>query len=316
MERAFLPAGEEEAEYGFEVLPALYAPLQTESLEAANILQLQNQPVLELRGQGVLVGAYRHGDRLYEPRAFRIRRERAGSWPSGIRPEQGGAPPEGIGYGTVYSREGLKPGVEKRRPLRGCAVPGSDRPWGRSWRRSAAGSADPETGFIGAAPLADIAVVKLKPAKQYLKDYFMVPEEAEAYQENDIMLGLRFLHELAQRERKPLVICMALGTNMGGHAGTSPLSFYLNTIGSLSGRCVVTAGGNEANRGHHFYGTLGRDEEYQAVELRVAQGERGLMLQLWSSTPDVLSVSLISPFGRGDSPGHAGRPKPPVRFPF
>ena len=49
-------------------------------------------------------------------------------------------------------------------------------------------------------------------------------------------MGLRFLHELAQRERRPLVICMALGTNMGGHAGTSPLSFYLNTIGSLYGQ--------------------------------------------------------------------------------
>ena len=70
VERAFLPPGEE-AEYGFEVLPALYAPLQTESLEAANILQLQNQPVLELT--------------IIRTAAFRIRRERAGSWLSGIR---------------------------------------------------------------------------------------------------------------------------------------------------------------------------------------------------------------------------------------
>ena len=196
----------------------------------------------------------------------------------------------------MYSREDLNRALKSGGPY--AVVPSRDLTGhGTKLAAVAAGSADPETGFIGAAPLADIAVVKLKPAKQYLKDYFMVPEEAEAYQENDIMLGLRFLHELAQRERKPLVICMALGTNMGGHAGTSPLSFYLNTIGSLSGRCVVTAGGNEANRGHHFYGTLGRDEEYQDVELRVAQGERGLMLQLWSSTPDVLSVSLISPSG-------------------
>ena len=103
---------------------------------------------------------------------------------------------------------------------------------------------------------------------------------------------------------------------MGGHAGTSPLSFYLNTIGSLTGRCVVTAGGNEASQGHHFYGILGQDEEYQDVELRVAQGERGLMMQLWSSTPDVLSVSLISPSGEEIPPDHAGHPESPIRFSF
>lgn len=294
VERAFLPPGEE-AEYGFEVLPALYAPLQTESLEAANILQLQNQPVLELKGQGVLVGFIDTGID-YTNRCFQDSAGESRILAIWDQTEQGGVPPEGIGYGTVYSREDLNRALKSGGPY--AVVPSRDLTGhGTKLAAVAAGSVDSETGFIGAAPLADIAVVKLKPAKQYLKDYFMVPEEAEAYQENDILLGVRFLHELAQRERKPLVICMALGTNMGGHAGTSPLSFYLNTIGSLSGRCVVTAGGNEANRGHHFYGTLGRDEEYQDVELRVAQGERGLMLQLWSSTPDVLSVSLISPSG-------------------
>ena len=45
-----------DTEYGYEVFPALYTPLQNESLEAANILQLQNQPVLQLKGEGVLVG--------------------------------------------------------------------------------------------------------------------------------------------------------------------------------------------------------------------------------------------------------------------
>ena len=293
-ERRLLPANQF-GDIPYNSVPKLFTPLSTVSLESAGILQVQTQPVLSLTGTGVIIGFVDTGIDYTHP-AFRKTDGTTRLLAIWDQTEQGGAPPEGIGYGTVYSREDLNRALKSGGPY--AVVPSRDLTGhGTKLAAVAAGSADPETGFIGAAPLADIAVVKLKPAKQYLKDYFMVPEEAEAYQENDIMLGLRFLHELAQRERKPLVICMALGTNMGGHAGTSPLSFYLNTIGSLSGRCVVTAGGNEANRGHHFYGTLGRDEEYQDVELRVAQGERGLMLQLWSSTPDVLSVSLISPSG-------------------
>lgn len=161
----------------------------------------------------------------------------------------------------------------------------------------AAGSENRETGWIGAAPLSSIAMVKLKPAKRYLKEYFLVPEEAEAYQENDIMLGVRFLHELAQKESLPLVICLALGSNMGGHTGTSPLSSYLNAIAVRAGRCIILAGGNEANQGHHYYGVMGEGDPYQDVEVRVAEREQGVMMELWSNTLDVFSVSLISPSG-------------------
>ena len=91
VERAFLPPGEE-AEYGFEVLPALYAPLQTESLEAANILQLQNQPVLELRGQGVLVGLIDTGID-YTNRCFQDSAGESRILAIWDQTEQGGAPP-------------------------------------------------------------------------------------------------------------------------------------------------------------------------------------------------------------------------------
>lgn len=294
VEQRLLPSGGE-AEYGLEVLPGLYTPLQTESLEAANILALQNQPVLGLKGEGVITGFIDTGID-YTNRCFRDLAGESRILEIWDQEEQSGRTPEGLGYGTVYTREEINRALESEDPFK--IVPVRDvSGHGTKVASIAAGSEDPESGWIGAAPLSDIAVVKLKPAKRYLREYFMIPEEAQAFQENDIMLGVRYLHELALRERRPLVICVTLGTNMGGHAGDSPLAFYLNTIGSATGRCIVTAAGNEANQGHHFYGILGRDEEYQDAELRVAEGEQGLMMQLWGSTPDVLSVSLISPSG-------------------
>jgi len=282
-------------EYGYEIFPTLYTLMQTESLEASNILQLQNQPVLQLKGSGVILGFIDTGidytntcfqDLAGNTRILEI-------WDQTI---QTGEMPEGIGYGSVYTRDTINQALQQEEPF--AAVPTRDE-LGHGTRLAAiaGGSLEEGTGWIGAAPLADLAVVKLKPAKSYLKQYFMVPEEAVAYQENDIMLGIRYLNDLAVREGKPLVICLGLGTNKGGHSGTSPLSTYLNLISTRTGRCVVTAGGNEANQGHHFYGILQPGQAYQDVELRVGENESGLMMELWSSTPDVLSVSMISPSG-------------------
>ena len=142
-----------------------------------------------------------------------------------------------------------------------------------------------------------LAGLSFTTAKKRLMRYYMVRPEAEAYQENDIMMGVRYLNELAFREKKPLVLCIALGSNRGGHEGTTPLSSALNAVGARSGRCVVVAGGNEANQGHHFYGNLKDGKPYEEVELRVAENEYGLMMELWSSTPDLLAISMISPSG-------------------
>ena len=88
----------------------------------------------------------------------------------------------------------------------------------------AAGSGNPEEQFLGAAPECTIAVVKLKQAKQYLRDYYFVPASTPCYQDTDILLGLRYLNDLATAKNMPLVLCIALGTNMGGHISLTALS--------------------------------------------------------------------------------------------
>ena len=46
--------------------------------------------------------------------------------------------------------------------------------------------------FSGAAPNADIAVVKLKPAKKFLRDFLLIREDAVAFQETDLMAGIQY----------------------------------------------------------------------------------------------------------------------------
>ena len=289
-----LQPGDQET-YSYEIFPSLYTPLQNEALEASNILRIQNQPSLQLKGEGVIMGFIDTGID-YMNDCFRLPGGESRILEIWDQTDQSGGTPEGISYGTVYRKEDIDRALKSSEPF--SVVPVRDETGhGTQLASIAAGSEDKKSGWIGAAPDTLIAAVKLKPAKSYLKKFFMVPPDAQAYQENDIMLGVRYLHELALREKKPLVLCIALGSNMGGHTGTSPLSSYLNTIGARAGRCIVTAGGNEANQGHHFYGIVNETTPYQDVEIRADEGEYGLMMELWSNTPDVFSVSLVSPSG-------------------
>lgn len=282
-------------QYNYEISPALYTLLENQNLEESGIIRLIQNSVLGLQGQNVIVGIIDTGID-YTNDCFR---KMDGTtrileiWDQTI---QTGALPFDINYGSVYTREDINQALRAEDPFR--IVPSRDESGhGTQLASIAAGSFDEDKGWSGAAPMADIAVVKLKPAKAYLKEYYMVQPEAVAYQENDIMLGVKYLSQLAYRERKPLVICVALGSNRGGHEGTSPLSSMLNIAASRSERCVVVAGGNEANQGHHFHGNLQQGQPYQEVELRVEEGEYGLMMELWGTTPDFLSISMISPAG-------------------
>ena len=111
----------------------------------------------------------------------------------------------------------------------------------------AAGSEIPEKNFVGAAPLARIAMVKLKPAKKYLRDFYFINEDATVYQENDIMAGVKYLSMLARKRNMPLVICVGLGTDMGGHTGVNPLSTMINYMALHNDHAVVVVSGNEGN---------------------------------------------------------------------
>jgi subtilisin family serine protease len=281
--------------YDYEVFPTLYTLLENENLQESGILQLQNNPVLQLQGEGVILGIIDTGID-YTNDCFRGSDGSTRILEIWDQEDQSGTLPEGIDYGSVYTQEDINRALQSADPYE--IVPSRDKSGhGTQIASIAGGSTDEQRGWRGAAPKADLAVVRLKPAKKYLKEYFMVNPDITAYQENDIMLGVRYLNELAFREKKPLVICIALGSNKGGHEGTSPLSSFLTTVGARSGRCIVIAGGNEANQRHHYYGTLKEENQYEEVELRVAENEYGLMMELWSSTPDVLSISLISPAG-------------------
>ena len=109
---------------------------------------------------------------------------------------QSGTPPEGFSYGSEFTRDQINEALRSETPLE--IVPSADETGHGTYAAGlAAGGADAGEGFLGAAPESTIAVVKLKQAKKYLRDYYFIPEDAVCYQETDLILALKYLNDLA-----------------------------------------------------------------------------------------------------------------------
>ena len=274
----------------------------------SGIRQLQGPP-LYLTGRGVIMAFIDTGI-MYTDRAFR---NPDGStrilaiWDQTI---QNGAAPEGFYFGTEYTREDIDRALASQSPQQIVETTDPMR-HGTVMAGVAAGSeVNGGSTYIGAAPQADIVVVKLKECKEYLREYYFIPREVPAYEENDIMLGISYVNRFAETFRRPVVICLGLGTNMGDHAGNSFLGQYLNSIARIRSRAVILCGGNEGNAFHHYTWTFPAGEReraaYRDVEVRVGEGERGFVLEFWGSLPDLFNISIRSPGGETIPPIRLG----------
>lgn len=285
--------------YSYNSIPKCFTLLDMEALTQSGILQIQNYPTLNLQGTGVMIGFIDTGIDYQNPifRNLDGSTRIAGIWDQTV---QTGESPDGFLYGSEYTRERINQALQNENPR--TIVPSVDENSHGTFLASiAAGGANEENQFIGAAPEANIAMVKLKEAKQYLKDFYEIHTEAPCYQENDIMLGIEYLDRLAARENLPLVICIALGTNMGGHSSLSPLAGQLELYSNISNRIIVIAAGNEANQRHHYQGVLENNNAVEEVEIRVDENVSGFTIELWTENPNLLEVSLISPSGGSTS---------------
>ena len=285
--------------FSYNSIPKCYAPLSMETLNQAGILPIQNYPTLQLKGEGVLIGFLDSGID-YENDVFRNidgTTRIAAIWDQTV---QSGTPPEGFAYGSEYSREMIDAALRSDDPI--SMVPSTDESGHGTYAASiAAGGANAAEQFLGAAPEASIAMVKLKQAKEYLRDYYFIPRSAICYQETDLMLGLKYLNDLADRLGLPLVICITTGTSMGGHIGTLPFPYLIEGYSTRANRITVIGTGNEADKRHHYYDVIAGSTDSRTVELRVGENVSGFSLELWSDIPNVFSISMISPSGESTS---------------
>lgn len=272
--------------------PSLLALMDKASMDAAGISAVQNQPYLDLRGSGVLIGFvdtgidYTKSNFIYEDNTSKI----ISIWDQDIQDN----PPDGFCYGTEFTNEQINQAINSDNPF--DIVPHTDEIGHGTFLASLAASRD-EGENIGAAPDADLLIVKLKPAKNNIRDRLLINEDAIAYQASDVMNGIDYLYRKANQLDRPIAICIGLGTNDGAHLGESLFEEYITSIARQKGVVICIAGGNEASAQHHVQGKLLQTGDTENIEINVAQGEKGFVMQLWNFPPNRISISLTSPSG-------------------
>ena len=151
--------------------------------------------------------------------------------------------------------------------------------------------------FTGAAPEATLIIIKVKPAKQYLRNFYLYPPEAEVFQEDDVMMAIAFAIRLAKELGVPLSICVGIGSSQGAHLGTNALSQYVDYVANFSQVSVSVAAGNEGNTRNHSTGIFSQEREKIVTELRVAEREQGFTMEFWGEPPEIYELSIQSPTG-------------------
>ena len=162
-------------QHTYSAIPKLYGLQDTTALEATGILPVFSQPNLMSTGQGILIGMIDTGIDYTNPlfqnpdgtsRILRL-------WDQTIESEN---TPEAVAgfqpfYGTVYSQEDLNRALASEQPLE--LVPSTDTSGHGTFLAGVAAGRQIQspTTFSGAAPDAALAVVRLKPAKQYLREF-------------------------------------------------------------------------------------------------------------------------------------------------
>lgn len=280
--------------YGLESFPAAGSrEFNRQPLEVSGILA-QQRPPLSLTGRGVLLAVIDTGID-YEDPAFRYSDGSTRIRAIWDQTDQSGEPPEGFAYGTLYTREQIDKALSGADP--GQIVAQRDEiGHGTAMASAAAGSRlDGGVTFTGAAPDAELVVVKLKQAKQYLRDYYFTKPDVPAYSTDDLMFGIKFAESFAVSFFQPVVILLGVGTSLGCHNGTSLLSEYIQSVSQRLGRVVVTGGGNEGNSAGHFRAIL--EDTMRPAEIRVGENTRGFMAELWGMQPAEFRISVRSPGG-------------------
>lgn len=273
-------------------IPYVYGPYTKRSMEVSGILYFHTEPEISLRGKDILVGIvdsgidYNHSVFINEDGTTKIRR----IWDQTVP----GNPPDGFNFGTEYTMEDINEALKAENPYKTVKTVDTSG-HGTFLAGIAAGREIVKENFIGAAPEAEIIIVKLKEAKKPIKKFFFLENVSQVYQDTDIIQGLNYLANIAIGLGKPLVIIFGLGSNLGAHRGNAILEQYLGSYSKTKGSIITVPSGNEAIASHHYKGSFNRGDEFKEVEINVAEGETGIYFSIWCHAPDKISISITSP---------------------
>ena len=283
-------------QFGYLSMPKCYGTMIFLQAENVRGFTLHEFPSETLTGKGVIIGFIDTGI-VYTMPIFQYPDKTSkiiSIWDQAIESNNY---PEGFFYGTEYSRDQINAAIISDNPYK--IVPSTDEIGeGNAMAGISSAFFDKEKKFAGEAINSELVIVKLKPAKTYLKNFFGIPEDAICYQENDIIMGVKYLLTIADRLKRPIVICTGVGSSQGSHTGNDIISNFLYDIGELTGKAIIVPAGNEGDQKHHYYGEIIPPDYNSSVELNVGPADKNFTMELWGYPSDILIIDVYDPSGK------------------
>ncbi|WP_349947945.1 S8 family peptidase [Lacrimispora sp. BS-2] len=277
----------------YHIFPTLYTLTSTVAPAAPEMDVAAAQMDYNFYGQGMVIGIvdtgidYRHPAFMNKDKTTRI----FSIWD---QTQQAGTPPKDFTFGTEYTKASINDALHNENPF--SVVPSTDEVGhGTAIASIIAGSSGNNNSFSGVVPNAELAVVKLKEAKPNLKMIFSVSEDKLCFQESDIVLGVRYLVSIGQRLKRPIIICIALGSSQGNHDGRGILSTYLETLVQQPDLGVSISAGNEANNGRHYFNKTISAPYFNDFQLNISGNDKQFFMELWAHIPGRLSIEISAP---------------------
>lgn len=280
-------------------VPAIYTLEQLEPVEASGATLFHNNPFLQLRGRGVIIGIvdtgidYLNREFMKEDDTTRIVR----IWDQTLENTQ---EIYGVKIGVEYKEEDINKAIQLSKsggdPY--SIVNSKDIIGHGTSVASLAGARGYNIELIGAAPDCDFAIVKLQEAPKVLQEFAGVTTAGVGrYTGIEVILGIRYLSRVASELKKPMVICIPLGTNIGGHDGSSEIETSMDTVSLQAGIVCVTGTGNEGDTDTHTEGKFTKAGQIKNIEVRVGKAQKDLNFQIYIQEPDRVSIGIVSPSG-------------------
>ena len=267
--------------------------IQSLLMELGGITQVLNQPFLKLSGRGVIVGIVDTGIDYTKP-AFRFEDGTSkilDIWDQTID----GPRSSDIYFGSDYSNSRINSALLSDEPFE--IVPQTDEDGHGTFLASVAASN--ETGdYIGAAPKANIVAVKLRRARNYYIDrYLLSQDDPNLYESSDFLLGIKYILDRSAKYNMPVVICIGMGSNTSAHDGNTMFEDYISFVSQRPGVAFVAAAGNEANARHHTQGRIMASRMVESVSIKVGVQGSSFSAILFGAAFDKLSIGVVSPTG-------------------
>jgi len=259
----------------------------------------------EYRGEDVIIGMYDYGIDWSHPDFI------ASDTTSRVlflwdQTDNTGSPPEGFTYGSEYTQSDINDELDGS-PL-GIVQGKDDTGHGTHVAGIAAGNGrgakggKPSDVYVGAAPKADLIVVKGGNGG-------LIPN-------SHILAGLDYIFKKADALNRPVAVNLSFGTQQGPHDGTSIFESTMDSdfLHESEGRAIIVAAGNDGDKAIHASGYFHSENmldtitvEFEVNDNPIETTEQ-LQFEVWYQAPSSsLSVTIVSPGGTCVGPVDTGQ---------